>query len=71
MEFETNYYDTEISLYFSRFSSLPQAVSARFFFFSKDDERLKGIMGFIHIHPYNFSTETLQEKKCCLVINVS
>lgn len=49
MEFETNFYDTEISLYFSRFSSLPQAVSARLFFFSKDDERLKGIMRFIPI----------------------
>lgn len=49
MEFETNFYDTEISLYFSRFSSLPQAVSARLFFFSKDDERLKGIMQFIPI----------------------
>lgn len=49
MEFETNFYDTDISLYFSRFSSLPQAVSARLFFFSKDDERLKGIMGFIPI----------------------
>lgn len=43
MEFDGNIYDAKIPLCLSRFFSLPQTESTRFFFFSKDDERLRGI----------------------------
>ena len=41
IELETKFCGVNISLCFPRFLPLPQSGSARFFFFFKDDERLR------------------------------
>lgn len=69
MEFDSNFYDAKIPLCLSRFFSLPQTEGVRFFFFSKDDERLRGITELIHLFFVTLN-EIQWGRKPCLVINI-
>lgn len=67
MEIETKFCGVNISLCFPRFLPLPQSGSARFFFFFKDDERLRGETVYLPVLPLPISLLQLKRNKYCLV----